>query len=71
MTKLSGEMVNNGILLEAEVDRLAAEELGYDMEKLASLAKLKRSDAFTNLSLVFAKELKTMNIDPWNVEIQR
>lgn len=39
MAKLSGEMINNGIQLEAEAHRLAAVELGVDPKKLASLAQ--------------------------------
>lgn len=40
MAKLSGEMINNGIQMEAEAHRLAAIELGVDPDKLASLAQL-------------------------------
>lgn len=48
-------MVNNGILLEAKAHMLAATELGYDVEKLASLAKeKKRADAFSDLTHVFS-----------------
>lgn len=38
MAKLSEEMINNDILLEAEAHKLAAVEIGVDPEKLESLA---------------------------------
>lgn len=38
MAKLSIEMIHNEILLEAKAHKLAAAELGVDLEKLASLA---------------------------------
>lgn len=56
MAKLSVEMIHNGILLEAEAHRLAAEELGVHAEILASLGQTKRDQALMNLTVVFDKE---------------
>ena len=71
MAQLLGEMINNGILLEAEAHRLAAVELGYDMEKLASLAKEKKADSFSNQASVFSQELATMNDAFWDSNEQK
>ena len=70
MAKLSGEMINNDILLEAEAHKLAAVELGHDTEKLTSLAKLKRNKAFTNLTKVFTRDSETLNDAAWDAAEQ-
>ena len=70
MAKFSGEMINNDILLEVEAHRLATVELGYDIEKLASLAKSNRNDAFKNLIEIFSSDSKTLNDAAWVVEKQ-
>ena len=71
MARLSGEMINNGNLLEAEAHRLTAVELGYDMEKLASLAKEKRADACSNMAVVLSQESATMNDASWDSDEQK
>ena len=71
MAKLSGEMINNGILLEAEAHRLAAAELRVDTEKLASLVKSKKNEALANLSEIFTRESETLNDAAWEAEEQK
>lgn len=68
MAKLSREMINNGILLQAEAHRLAAVELGVDPEKLASFAQSKRNQALENLAAIFEKKSVTLNDPEWDAE---
>jgi hypothetical protein len=71
MAKFSGEIINNGILLEAEATRLAALEMGVDPEKLAALAVSKRGDALKNLSAMFNKGSDALNDPEWDAEEQK
>lgn len=71
MAKLFGEMISNGILLEAEAHRLAAVEQGIDLEKLAYLAKSKRDEPLSNLTSVFIKESAALNDSEWDAEEHR
>lgn len=61
-------MINNGLQLEAEAYHLAALELGVDPEKLASLAKFKRNEVLSNLSLIFDKEFEALNDANWDAD---